>query len=212
MAGSKIKKKEIELKRQIILEEALKLIDKVGFKDTKMEDIAKNVGFSKASLYSYFRDKEEIAMHIFGKHLLKLYNQIRDLPEKNISAVEKLSVMRSVHEKFLKRSKNFVVIRPNLKMMQKIHSELIELKEKIYGILKSIIEQGKKEKVFNKDLDIDLTANLLDAMMTGIIFVNSVFKTAEKGILPEYKIDEMTDFAMDFFYLGISNTNTEICK
>jgi AcrR family transcriptional regulator len=48
MAVSKIKTREIELKKQIILEEAAKLIDKVGFKNAKMEDIAKKVVFSKA--------------------------------------------------------------------------------------------------------------------------------------------------------------------
>jgi TetR/AcrR family transcriptional regulator, fatty acid metabolism regulator protein len=212
MAGSKIKTKEIELKKQIILEEAAKLIDKVGFKNAKMEDIAKKVGFSKGSLYSYFKDKEEIAMNIAKQHVQKFYNKISDLPSKDISAPEKLEIMKNSHLEFVKRSKNFMIIRLNFELMEKAHREFLELKIKTFGILKSILAQGIKDGVFNKNIDIDRSVSLLESMFTGVVFLNSVVKNIKSDLVKDFDIEEMTAFAMDFFYLGITNTKTEICK
>ncbi len=213
MNGSKIiKKKEIELKKQIILEEAMKLIDKAGFKNAKMEDIAKNVGFSKASLYSYFRDKEEIAAYIAKSHLLKFYNKISDLPEKTMPVSDKLSIMREAHAELIRRSKNFMIIKLNFKIMEKAHKEFIELKIKILGVLKAILEEGKKQGKFNKDLDSDSAANLLESMFTGIVFLDSLVKNISSDIVRDFDLERMIGFAMDFFYLGITNTNTEMCK
>jgi TetR/AcrR family transcriptional regulator, fatty acid metabolism regulator protein len=212
MAGSKIKTKEIELKKQIILEEAAKLIDKVGFKNAKMEDIAKKVGFSKGSLYSYFKDKEEIAMNIAKQHVQKFYNKISDLPSKNISATEKLEIMKNSHLEFVKRSKNFIIIRLNFELMEKAHRDFLELKIKTFGILKSILAQGIKDGVFNKNIDIDRSVSLLESMFTGVVFLNSVVKNIKSDLANDFDIEDMTGFAMEFFYLGITNTQTEICK
>ncbi|MBN2857696.1 MAG: TetR/AcrR family transcriptional regulator [Candidatus Delongbacteria bacterium] len=212
MAGSKIKTKELELKKQIILEEAAKLIDKVGFKNAKMEDIAKKVGFSKGSLYSYFKDKEEIAMNIAKTHVQKFYNRIADLPSLQISAPQKLEIMKNAHMEFLKRSKNFMTIKPNYALMYKTHMEFIELKLKTFGILISILEQGKNENIFCKNLKSESAVRLLEAMFTGIIFLNSMIKNLKSEIIKDFDLEEMISFAMDFFYLGITNNNTEICK
>jgi len=212
MAKSKIKVKEIELKRQIILEEATKLIDKIGYKETKMEDIAHKVGFSKASLYSYFKDKEEIAIHIAKNHLFKFYNKISDLPAMDISAPEKLNIMKNAHLEFVKRSKNFMIIKLNYTIMEKAHEEFIDLKLKTIEILKFILEQGKKDGVFNKNLDSDLSSSLLEAMFTGIVFVNSLVKNIKSDLIKDYDMEKMICFGMDFFYMGITNTNSEINK
>ena len=212
MAVSKIKTREIEMKKQIILEEAAKLIDKVGFKNAKMEDIAHNVGFSKGSLYSYFRDKEEIAVNIAGQHLQKFYNKISGLTEQDIPAEEKLEFMKNAHLDFVRRSKSLMVIKPNYQLMEKSHSEFIELKLKTFEVLKNILLQGIRENKFNKNLNIDSAVRLLEAMFTGIVFLNSMIKNIKSDLIKDFNTEEMISFAMDFFYMGITNTKTEICK
>lgn len=210
MAVSKIKTREIEMKKQIILEEAAKLIDKVGFKNAKMEDIAKKVGFSKASLYSYFRDKEEIAVNIAGQHLQKFYNKISGLLEMDLTAKDKLELMKNAHMEFIKRSKNLMIIKPNYQIKEKSRVEFIELKLKTFEVLKSILTQGISEKKFNKDLNTDYAANLLDAMFIGIVFINSMIINIKPDFTQtkDFNMEEMISYAMDFFYLGITNTNT----
>ncbi len=49
-----------DLKRESILAAAEVQFSRYGFRRTSMEDIAKETGVSRASLYSYFENKEEI--------------------------------------------------------------------------------------------------------------------------------------------------------
>jgi AcrR family transcriptional regulator len=56
---SKVKKNS-DPKRQAILDSAFTQFSRYGFRRTSMEDIAKEMGISRASLYSHFKNKEEI--------------------------------------------------------------------------------------------------------------------------------------------------------
>jgi len=47
-------------KRQEILKAALALFGQAGYSGTTMDDIASRMGFSKAALYQYFKNKEEL--------------------------------------------------------------------------------------------------------------------------------------------------------
>ena len=50
---------DAELKREAIFTAAFTQFSRYGFRRTSMEDIAKEMGISRASLYSYFKNKEE---------------------------------------------------------------------------------------------------------------------------------------------------------
>ena len=49
-----------ELKREAILEAAFIQFSRYGFRRTSMEDIAQETGISRASIYSYFENREEV--------------------------------------------------------------------------------------------------------------------------------------------------------
>ena len=49
-----------ETKREAILEAALTQFSRYGFRRTSLEDIAKETGISRASIYSHFENKEEV--------------------------------------------------------------------------------------------------------------------------------------------------------
>jgi AcrR family transcriptional regulator len=50
--------------RAVILEQAARLFDEVGYQAATMDDLAEAVGLAKPSLYYYFRSKEEILHEI----------------------------------------------------------------------------------------------------------------------------------------------------
>lgn len=207
MFCSKMKLKEIEMKKKVILDEAKKIINKVGFNNAKMIDIAKKVGFSKASLYSYFKDKEEIAMNLFKEHLEKMYEKIKDLPEQEITALEKFEEIKKLQLGFIKDGKNLMIIKPDLKELTKVHIEVFEVRNKLFNVVKKILEQGKREKVYNSDLDVDRSMIILDSLMTGIIFNASMRKNVKNDLIDKFEIEDMIEKALDFFVMGITNTN-----
>jgi len=48
------------LKRQAVLKEAMRAFGKRGYHNTSLEDIARSLNVSKATLYNYIKDKQEI--------------------------------------------------------------------------------------------------------------------------------------------------------
>lgn len=53
-----------EMKNDLILDAALEVFSEKGFHDSRLEDIAQQAGFSKASLYNYYKDKEMIFVNL----------------------------------------------------------------------------------------------------------------------------------------------------
>ena len=54
-------------KRKKIVDKAWELFAKNGYKETKVEDITKDLGISKGSFYTYFATKEELLYEVLEK-------------------------------------------------------------------------------------------------------------------------------------------------
>ncbi len=56
-------------KRQEILDAALRVFARKGFKNTKMIDIAEEAGIGKGTIYEYFRHKDEMLLAAFANYI-----------------------------------------------------------------------------------------------------------------------------------------------
>ena len=70
------KKEPRSVHRENIASAASELFMKKGIEATSMDDIAKTAGYSKATLYVYFENKEEIVGLLTLNSMKKLYNYI----------------------------------------------------------------------------------------------------------------------------------------
>ncbi|MFX0073779.1 MAG: TetR/AcrR family transcriptional regulator, partial [Candidatus Hermodarchaeota archaeon] len=81
-----------ENKKEQILSAASECFAKFGYKKTTLEDIAQKIGLNKASLYYYFKSKEEIFITIilneFQQFVAKLHQDI----EEDMDCIEKILV------------------------------------------------------------------------------------------------------------------------
>lgn len=75
------------IKEQQIIGFAEKVFDKVGFSNAKMEDIAKEAGITKVTLYSYFQSKDNLQLAVTYKALSLLIEKY----EETITAHERRS-------------------------------------------------------------------------------------------------------------------------
>ena len=77
-------------RRERISEVARGLIARYGFKKTTMSDIAQAVGVAKATLYHYFRSKEDILREIINVEGNLMRSRLLEVVEKDMRASEKL--------------------------------------------------------------------------------------------------------------------------
>lgn len=70
-------------KESQIINAAEKVFGMVGFKNAKMDDIAKKAGITKVTLYSYFQSKENLYLAVTHRALQLLIDKYYDTIDKN---------------------------------------------------------------------------------------------------------------------------------
>ena len=77
----------------LILTAARNAFAQKGFQETRLEDIAQIAGFSKASLYNYFQDKEEIFLSLAIQEYGIAITEIKSACDSKVNLVCKLDAL-----------------------------------------------------------------------------------------------------------------------
>lgn len=91
-------------RRAVILDAALNCFYLQGFKASKMDDIAKQAGVSKGTLYLYFQSKEDIFQAVIDTVALEKMNAISQLFNSPLSLADTLGALFQFAEKMIRHS------------------------------------------------------------------------------------------------------------
>ena len=139
-----------------IVDKAWELFAKNGYKETKVEDITKDLGISKGSFYTYFATKDELLYEVLGK--------IKKEINRNLENINVNQVLEKVLEDYVKAKMNYVVkILNNMRLNSvekysidpKLRNFFEELKEKSTDFIKiNIVEKfnSKNGNKYNADV------------------------------------------------------------
>ena len=159
------KKEERNLRKQQIIEGALKVFNDVGIEKTTMDEIAIESGFGKATLYYYFTSKDEVFVEIMEQGWKKLWEGIESrIVEEVGPKVKFMGIVKKMGnivtgDKILY---GFLFTAPNY--IQETQKQTWKTyQERLYSILQSIIEEGIKKKEF-----VDLNPGLLMKAIGGL--------------------------------------------
>ena len=159
------KKEERNLRKQRIIDGALKVFNDVGIEKTTMDEIAIESGFGKATLYYYFTPKDEVFVEIMEQGWKKLWEGIESrIVEEVGPKVKFMGIVKKMGnivtgDKILY---GFLFTAPNyIQETQKQPWKTYQ--ERLYSILQSIIEEGIKKKEF-----VDLNPGLLMKAIGGL--------------------------------------------
>jgi len=89
------------LRRQEIISRAAKLFQENGYERTSVNQIAKEMGFSKPALYYYFSDKKEILWEIYNIAISRALKEARSIVEQDMTGKEKMRLMLMTHTMLL---------------------------------------------------------------------------------------------------------------
>lgn len=78
------------MKRNLILDEALLMFEEFGYEELKISTLAKEVGVSVGTIYSYFKSKEELYSACMEVEINKAYELHKELFSQDIPSKEKL--------------------------------------------------------------------------------------------------------------------------
>jgi len=139
--SANIKTKLQDVKRELILEEAAKLFESIGYESLKVSDLAKKVGVSVGTIYGMFESKEGLYL-AYVKQQVALY--VLELEERcrNVSAQEQL--LKAFELKFEHFHTKRIAIedcaKNNPLFFSNIRHGSLDIFEKVYRKIAMIIE------------------------------------------------------------------------
>jgi len=155
---NRIKKRIMEISRE--------LYSRYSFRKTTMNDIARELGMTKSSIYYYFGNKEEIFNQMISSDIEKWKKELSDFVGRQDSVQEKLAAYITKKMEIVCSISDFYrspieEYHENFSLIEKLRAETD--KEEI-GIIKEILGEGNRQGVFNVQ-DIDMTAlNMLNIL------------------------------------------------
>jgi len=172
-------------KRNEILQASTKVFVKKGFFLTQMEDIAREAGIAKGTIYLYFKSKEELFCSFFENIFEQSLLDIEKIKNISCNAIEKIKMVIKNQLEFCQKNIDlFIMMDREFHHMEKTlkmaHAQKIMKKyEKIIYSLSEIIGQGIKEKLIKK-IDPVLISFILIDMVKSTVLKNVKFKSREK--------------------------------
>lgn len=142
------------------LQRVAELFMRYGIKALTMDDVARELGISKKTLYQFVESKDDLVNKVIEMHLTVECSRADDVANSSSDALDEM----------------LLVLRENLGDMQKMKSNIIfdlqkyhrEAWEKIqayqhgflYEVVRKNLERGVAEGLYRDDFDVDIVAKL----------------------------------------------------
>jgi len=197
------KEKEKVARIEGILSAAKKVFSRKGYEATTMEDIASEAGFGKASLYFYFKAKEEVFLRLIRDGLEKQRDLIKKVSNTQLSNAEKLEEMVSRSFEYVNENRDFfrIVHSESQKLyattLKEVRSFIMREHRKTVEEITKIIQDGIETGEF-REVDPDLAAASFMGIIRSVIF--NWFMREEGGTLDK----KYRSIVVDIFLKGIS--------
>lgn len=141
---------EYRLRRAELVEAAARVFQRKGLSAAKLEDIAKEVGKDRASLYYYTSGKEELFQEVVEEAVLDNVKAVERLFESDVPADRKLAILiRTLMESYTKHFPYlFVYVQEpmaHLDSSMPWHKDMIALQRRFDKAIRGIIQQGFDE-------------------------------------------------------------------
>jgi len=168
------KEREREEMRHLILEAAQKLFLENGYEKTSIRGIADAIEFSPATIYLYYKDKNELflALHVVG--FQKLREEFFNVNDMN-DPMERLIELGNLYIKFAIENPELY----DLMFVMQAPIEALECKDEgwddgmeAFAFLKQVIQDCIAAEYFKSDRDIEITALTVWSYMHGLILLH----------------------------------------
>ena len=168
------------MKRDQVIEAARKLFHQFGFKKVSMDEIAKEAGVTKKTIYMYFESKEELLKYFIQEEISNMEKIVEKVEAKPQDFFE--TVNEAIYEilQYRKHQDFLNIIAREAEWLKNpiIIDSLNMIDGKIQNYIKSKLQKAK-EKGYIDYLDLNITTFLIYKMYIALIFE---WNTEEKEI------------------------------
>jgi len=185
--------------KEEILKKTFDLVMKYGIKSVSMDDISKSIGISKKTIYQYFENKRALIAEVLDDHIRKDEEDITEIIANSQNAINEIIEIARHILSFLRGMSPSMIYDT-----QKYYPRQWEKVERQHfsffrNIIKSNIERGQKEGLYNEDLNPEIISRL---------YVRQTLAIADESTFPlnEYDRGELYKTLITYHVRGLMTT------
>jgi len=190
--NKKFKSQDKSLRKQMIIDAAVKVFHQKGYRSATLDDVAHELGLTKPAIYHYVSSKEDLLSQIYLQCLESFFDTIYEVTGMDLSPSEKLKT-------YVYRHLNTVVME-NLPIFAIFHSEENQLakkdfqkirkaKRKFTKAVENIIIEGMAQGHF-RQVNPKLQANAIIGMCN---WLYRWYKPGQSSFTPDEIVDQFTN-------------------
>ena len=162
---------ERKMRQDRILEGALNVFKEKGLEGATMDQIASAAGFGKATLYYYFKSKEEVLSAILVDGWQNIWESLEPvIAEEGSPRKTFVNVLIKIAENAQKRPGLFEFLFNVPKAIKLDDQPWKDYQHKLYAIIQGLLEDGVKQGEFPK-VDPQLMFKALGGLFMGLVFM-----------------------------------------
>ena len=173
MSPSNRQLEERQMRKDRILNGALSVFKAKGLDGATMDEIASNSGFGKATLYYYFKSKEDVLSAILEDGWIKIWESIEpvfggtDSPRKTF-----VNLLIKIAEYAKNRPGLFEFLFNAPKAVKLEEQPWKEYQHRLYGVIQGLLEDGIKAGEF-PEINPKLLFKALGGLFMGLVFMGN---------------------------------------
>jgi len=183
-------------KKKKILVSAIKIIGEKGYQNATIAEIARDAGIGDATIYEYFKNKEDVLLSIPVEITKELIPQINDHMMGIKGAFNKLRKFIWWWLNYIEKNPGYgSIVMLELKTSRTyVSNEAYQAARYFYKIVLDIIKEGQQEGSIKKEINIFLARSLWVGAMEHII-IRWLLKDRKYSLI-QYA-DELADLLID---------------
>jgi TetR/AcrR family fatty acid metabolism transcriptional regulator len=190
--------KDKNSKHHRILEAAIKIFARQGFRQSTVSQIAREAGVADGTIYLYFKNKDDILVHFFGVKARQVFDRFREAVARGADSLEKLRNLIRVHlSEFQDDPDMAIVYHVETHQISRLAEDQIRAMGKMYhDIISDIVEEGQQAGLIRRDIYLSLAKRLI---LGGVDETIGAWLHAGRS----YDLISMADPLTDLFIRGI---------
>ena len=190
----------MEHKLDEILEHVYSLYNRFGIKSITMDDVARELGISKKTLYQFVKDKADLVEKVMVMNAMRHGMEMAKITAKNQNAIVELLEVNAYMNVMMKEQ-NPTLDYDLKKYYPAIHKKLnAESKKKMLEAIRKNLIKGQQEGIYRQDMDVDVICKIHMTRME--------YRYSAETISPEELTSPRVIKEIFLYHLhGISNEN-----
>ena len=146
--------------KKYIAQQSAHLFKNYGIRSNTMDDVARELGISKKTLYQHVEDKEELIRLVVEAEKHHVTQHINQSLRDSVNAIEALIRINIFIVRFL-QGINPAAVNDLRKHFKPIHQEAKEeFQALFYGVIKQNLVSGKQNGLYRDDINVDFITQL----------------------------------------------------